>query len=328
MAKKVWAVTQLREGSLHPMSKETLAAGQRLAAATDCEVEAAVLGSGVAEVAEELSRLRLAAVRVADHANLAAYTPGAYVGLLEAAIRDAAPDVVLFPHTYQSVDYVPRLAQALGAALIAEAVSFNQVDGELRWQRPIFGGKLFSEVRVRGEGPVLATVQSGAFSADELETGTAPIEELAVEGASVTLDRELLGTEEVAGEHVDLSQAEIIVAVGRGIGSEDKMQIVEELATALGAEIGASRPVVDSGWLDRDRQIGSSGQTVAPKLYLAVGISGAIQHLVGMKGSQVVVAINKDSSAPIFGVADYGVIGDLHEILPALTETIIDAKGA
>jgi electron transfer flavoprotein alpha subunit len=328
MAKKVWTVTQLREGSLHPMSKETLAAGQRLAAVMDCEVEAVVLGSGITGVAEELSRLRLAAVRVADHANLAAYTPGAYVGLLEAVIRDGAPDFVLFPHTYQSVDYVPRLAQALGAALVVEAVSFDQVDGELRWQRPIFGGKLFSEVRVQGEGPIVATVQSGAFSADELEAGTAPVEELAVEGASVTLDRELLGTEEVAGEHVDLSQAEIIVAVGRGIGSEDKMQIVEELATALGAEIGASRPVVDSGWLDRDRQIGSSGQTVAPKLYLAVGISGAIQHLVGMKGSQVVVAINKDSSAPIFGVADYGVIGDLHEILPALTETIIDAKKA
>jgi electron transfer flavoprotein alpha subunit len=173
---------------------------------------------------------------------------------------------------------------------------------------------------------VVISVQSGAFSPDELQSGSSAVEPLAVDLPELSADREILGVEEVGGEQVDLSQSEVVVAVGRGIGSADNMGIIEELAAALGGEIGASRPVIDSGWLPRDRQIGSSGQTVAPKLYLAAGISGAIQHLVGMKGSKVIVAINKDPSAPIFGIAQYGIVGDLHEIVPALTAAIREAK--
>ena len=197
--------------------------------------------------------------------------------------------------------------------------------------RPVvegLGGKLQAQVRVKGPGTVLLSVQSGAFSADEPGGAQAPVSDLndlsdlELDLGAAQADREILGTEEVAGEHVDLSQADTIVAVGRGIGSEDNMPMVEELAKVLGAEIGASRPVIDSGWLSRDRQIGSSGQTVAPKLYIAAGISGAIQHLVGMKGSQVVVAINKDRNAPMFGVARYAVVGDLLEVIPALTQAI------
>jgi len=196
------------------------------------------------------------------------------------------------------------------------------VDGGLLWWRPILQGKMQGRVRVKGEGLVLLSVQSGAFGADQRVEGSAPVEALPGDFGSVGRDRQIVGVEEVGGSGVDLSAAERVVAVGRGVGGPEKIAPVEELAKALGAELGASRPVIDNGWLPRERQIGSSGQTVAPKLYLAVGISGAIQHLVGMKGSGCVVAINKDPSAPIFTVADYGLVGDLHEIVPALTAVL------
>jgi electron transfer flavoprotein alpha subunit len=271
----------------------------------------------------------LAAVRVADHPALASYTPGAYVGALAPALRAAAPAWVVFPHSYQTVDYFARLAQETGAGLLPEVTSFAAADAEagggLVWTRPVLGGKLTAKVRVKGEGTVLVSVQSGAFPADGVAAGSAPVEPLAV--GEIAPDREILGVEDVGGGQVDLTKAPVIVAVGRGVGGEDKLGPVRELAAALGAEIGASRPVIDSGWLPRDRQIGSSGQTVAPKLYLALGISGAIQHVVGMKGAGCVVAINKDPAAPIFTLAHYGIAGDLHELVPELTAAVREAKG-
>jgi electron transfer flavoprotein alpha subunit len=325
---KVWIVLQLRNGGVHPMSREALAAGQRLAAESGGSAEAVVLGADVAAVAEEISSLDLAAIRVIDHPALESYTPGAFVAALAAAIREHSPDAIVFPHSYQTVDYAPRLAQALDAAIVPEVVSFRHDGGQWVFRRPVFGGKLQSEVRVKDGGPTLLSVQAGAFSASDLKEGSAPVEALSTGEEDITADRELLGVEEVAGEQVDLSAADMIVAVGRAIGGTENMGLIEDLASALGAEIGASRPVIDSGWLPRDRQIGSSGQTVTPKLYVAVGISGAIQHLVGMKGSQTVVAINKDPSAPIFGIADYGIVGDLNEVVPALIEAIQEAKTA
>lgn len=183
---------------------------------------------------------------------------------------------------------------------------------------------MVSRVRVQGEGMILLSVQSGAFSADQAAAGSAPVQALTL--GEVQADRKILGVEEVAGDQVDLSKADVIVAVGRGVGGADKLDSTHQLAELLGAEIGASRPVIDSDWLPRDRQIGSSGQTVAPKLYIALGISGAIQHLVGMKGSGTVVAVNKDPNAPIFNVSDYGIVGDLHEVVPALVEVIRELK--
>lgn len=328
---KIWVVMQHRDGKLHPMSREALAAGQQLAGAEDgaSTVDAVVFGGGdgVGAVAAGLTGLDLGAVRVVDHPALADYTPGAYVGALASAVADAGVDVLVFPHTYQTVEYAPRLAQAIGGTMVPEVVSFRREAGEWIFRRPVFGGKLQSDNRVRGDGPLLLSVQSGAFSPDGLVSGSTTQETLAVT-AEIVADRELLGVEEVAGEHVDLSAADVIVAVGRGVGDGDKLAPVRELARELGGEIGASRPVIDSGWLERDRQIGSSGQTVAPKLYLALGISGAIQHLVGMKGAQTVVAVNKDPSAPIFGIADYGVVGDLHELVPALAEAVREAKSS
>ncbi len=325
MAGTIWVVVQLRDGGLHPMAREALAAGQQLAAESGGEAAAVAMGAELDAVGSQLAGLDLAAVHLFDHPALASYTPGAYVGTLAPAIEARRPALVLFPHTYQTLDYMPRLGQELGAAVVTEVTAARHDGDGWLWRRPVFGGKLQSEVRVKGEGPVLVSLQSGAFAADGLAPGSATVS--AADAGSPEPDRELLGIEEVAGEHVDLSVASAIVAVGRGIGGAERMALVEELAAALGAEIGASRPVIDSGWLPRDRQIGSSGQTVAPKLYVAAGISGAIQHLVGMKGSQVVVAINKDANAPIFVVADYGWVGDLGEFLPAFTAAVREAKG-
>lgn len=327
MANRVWVVLQHREGTFPRISWEAVAAAQKLASELGGKAEAVLLGSNVAAAAAEAARFDLAAVHVADHEALRVYTPGSFIGALAPAIQAAAPAFVVFPHTYQTVDYMPRLAQAIGAGLLPEVTSLQSADGGLVWTRPVMGGKLQSRVRVKKQGTVLVSVQSGAFPADGAARGEAPVQPLEADLSGVKPDREILGYEEVGGDTVDLTKADIIVAVGRGVGGADKMGPVESLAKALGAEIGASRPVIDNGWLPRDRQIGSSGQTVAPKLYIAAGISGAIQHLVGMKGSTVIVAINKDPGAPIFTVADYGIVGDLHEVLPALTEAVQAAKG-
>jgi electron transfer flavoprotein alpha subunit len=367
MAARVWVVPQLREGRVSRISWETVAAARRLAATQGALAEAVLLGSGLEGAAREVAGRGLAAVHVADHPALATYTPGAFIGVLAPALAAERPDFVLFPHTYQTVDFVPRLAQRTGAALLPEVTGFAAAEGggagepgqgaaaDLVWTRPALGGKLQARVRVRGAGTVLVSVQSGAFPADAADAAepagqagpaspqdpaaaaapaasgppaaVAEVKPLPVDPALAVPDREVLGYEQVTAQQVDLTKADIIVAVGRGVGGADKLGPIEELARALGAEIGASRPVIDSGWLPRERQIGSSGQTVSPRLYIAAGISGAIQHLVGMKGSSVIVAINKDPSAPIFSVADYGVVGDLHELVPALTAAVKAARG-
>jgi electron transfer flavoprotein alpha subunit len=327
MADRVWVVLQHKDGQFPRISWEALAAAQKLAGTLGTKAEAVLLGSGVGLAGTEAGRYDLAAVHVADHESLRTYTPGATIGALAPAIRAAAPAFVVFPHTYQTVDFMPRLAQEVGAGLLTEVTGFQSSGDGLLWTRPVLGGKLQSTVRVKGEGTVLVSVQSGAFPADGAARGEAGVKPLEADLSGIKPDREILGYEQVGGDKVDLTKADVIVAVGRGVGGADKMAVIENLAKALNADIGASRPVIDSGWLPRDRQIGSSGQTVAPKLYIAAGISGAIQHLVGMKGSSVIVAINKDPGAPIFTVADYGIVGDLHEILPALTEAIRAAKG-
>jgi len=338
MAQTIWAVLQLRQGEgsggspeLARASWEAIAAAQKLAAllGPEAEVEAVILGSNVSAAAERVAKKALAAVRTVDAPALATYTPGAYVAALAPAIAAERPAFVVFPHSYQSVDYVPRLAQAAGAGLLPEVTGFAGDGGAVVWTRPILGGKMQAKVRVKGEGTVLVSVQAGSFPADGAADGAAPapIRPLDVDLSTLKPDRQVLGVERVGGEKIDLTKADVIVAVGRGVGGADKMGPLEELAKALGAEIGASRPVIDNGWLPRDRQIGSSGQTVAPRLYLAIGISGAIQHLVGMKGSSTIVAINKDPGAPIFTVAHYGIVGDLHEIVPALTAAVKEAKG-
>ncbi|MEM7050654.1 MAG: electron transfer flavoprotein subunit alpha/FixB family protein [Acidobacteriota bacterium] len=322
---RVWIVPEHNGERLTRPGREALVAGQRLAADLGVKAEVLLLGADVSAVANHLAASAdLAGVHTAQHEALAVYTPGAYCDALAPAIEAASPAFVVFAHNYQTVDYFARLAQRLGAGLLPEVTAWEQ-DGEgFLWSRPILAGKMTSKVRMRGTGTVLLSVQSGAFSGDALAAGSAPVEALAL--GEVTADREILSIEDAGGNEVDLTKADVIIAVGRGVGGEDKLGPIHELAEVLGADIGASRPVIDSGWLPRDRQIGSSGQTVSPKLYIAVGISGAIQHAVGMKGSSCVVAINKDSGAPIFGMSQYGIVGDLHEVLPALTAAIRESR--
>jgi electron transfer flavoprotein alpha subunit len=259
-------------------------------------------------------------VTVVDSPALAEYTADGYVIALKALIGQLSPDLVFLPHTYQARDFAPALASRLSRPLVTDVIGLRAQDGGLVYTRPVFQGKLSADVAASGPAPHLVTFQIGAFRADAAKRGASAA---AVNTASVNVDASAIRQKpeapfKEAKQAVDLSQAERIVAIGRGIKGQEHIAIAQQLAQALGAELAASRPICDAGWLPMDRQIGSSGQTVAPRLYVALGISGAIQHLVGMKGSRTIVAINKDADAPIFEVADYGIAGDLFEVVPAL----------
>jgi electron transfer flavoprotein alpha subunit len=321
----VLVVMEQRGGSWNRMSFEALAAGQQLAAKLGTECSAAVVGKDGDALASEVASKKLAKVYAVKHDLLEHYTADGYVAALEQLITQAGPAYVLFPHTYQVRDFAPALATRLKQVLISDVISIHE--GPV-FVRQLLQGKLNADYRHTSSGPCFASIQAGTFRADAVEEGTASVE-------TFTPKIETAQLRSKPGEHfresaqtVDLTAAPVIVSVGRGIGEQENLSIVEELASALGAELAASRPICDNGWLPMERQVGSSGQTVSPKLYLAVGISGAIQHLVGMKGSKTVIAINKDENAPIFEVADYGVVGDLFEVVPALTKAVRAAKGA
>ena len=318
----VLAILEQQDGLWHRLSLETLAAAKQLAAAMNVPVSAAVLGDPPTGLGGGLHRVW--AVR---HDLLGRYTPDAFASAAEQLIRHAAPGIVLLPHTYQVRDFAPKLATRFGTTLISDCTGFRMDAGGPVFVRQLFQGKLNADVRPSGPGPFFASIQAGAFRAEEGVAGESPVEEFAP-----SLDAAAIRTKpgepfREAERAVDLTAADIIVSVGRGIREKDNIAIVEELAKALGAELAASRPICDNGWLPMERQVGSSGQTVAPKLYIAVGISGAIQHLVGMKGARTIVAINKDPEAPIFDVADYGIVGDLFEVVPELTEAIRKVRG-
>jgi electron transfer flavoprotein alpha subunit len=313
-------VAEQNEGVLNRASWEVVAAAQAL----DHQVAVAVLGAETAAPAAELAAADVAEVIRVDHPALETYTADAVVQALAQVVAARAPTVVLLPHTYQTRDFAPALATRLDRSLITDCVGIKTAAAEPVFVRPMFQGKLYADVRPLGEAPHLATMQIGAYRADAVRRGDAPapIVMAAVEIDAASIRQRPEPRFQEARQAVDLSQAERIVAVGRGIKDEKHLELVTRLATAIGAEIGASRPICDNGWLPMDRQIGSSGQTVAPKLYIALGISGAIQHLVGMKGARTIVAINKDADAPICEVADYGIVADLFDIVPALTESI------
>jgi electron transfer flavoprotein alpha subunit len=320
----ILVVAEVRDGQIHRATWETLAAAQ--GAAGGAPIVVAVLGDAVEPMAQSVDADGVAEVLAVEDPALAVYTPEAYTAALESIVSSRAPALVLLPHTYRTRDFAPRLAARLRKPLISDVVAIDGTGAEATFSRPMFQGKLVAQVRPTGPPPVLVSVQAGAFRADAMRRGgAARVERVpgAVDAGSVHQRPEPPFQE--ARQAVDLSQAERIVSVGRGIKSEENLKIVEALAQALGAEVAASRPICDNGWLPMERQIGSSGQTVAPKLYVALGISGAIQHLVGMKGSRTIVAINKDPDAPIFEVADYGIVGDLFEIVPALIAALTES---
>ena len=309
-------VGEQRSGKLNRATWEAVAAAQQ----TGEPLKIALLGSGADAAAADIAAAEAAEVIVLEAAALADYTADGYVLALKTLIEQETPASVFFPHTYQARDFAPALATRLGRALITDVTAIKKSGNGLAYVRPVFQGKLNADVEALGPTPHLVTIQIGAFRADAAKRGGSPAP---VRKVSVTVDASAIRQKpeppfQEAKQAVDLSQAERIVSVGRGIKGQEHLKIAEELAKALGAELAASRPICDAGWLPMDRQIGSSGQTVAPKLYVALGISGAIQHLVGMKGSRTIVAINKDPEAPIFEIADFGIAGDLFEVVPAM----------
>jgi electron transfer flavoprotein alpha subunit len=328
MPDSILVIVEQREGKLNRVSWETLTAGQALAAETGWTLEAAVAGSGVTSLAGEIAAKKVAQVYAIESAKLEPYTPDAFAAALKQFIASKRPKLILMPHTYQVRDFIPKLATAMGRTAISDCIGYKKESGKLLFTRQMFQGKLAANVSFTGDAPWFVTFQNGAFRGDKVEAGTspAPVETVSVEIADGVIRNKPQEVFKEAKQAVDLTQAEIIVSVGRGIKEQKNIELAKQLADALGGELAASRPICDSGWLPMDRQIGSSGQTVAPKLYLALGISGAIQHIVGMKGARTIIAVNKDSEAPIFEIADYAVVGNLFDIVPPLIEEVKKAK--
>jgi len=261
-------------------------------------------------------------VHVIEHPLLDKYTPDAATIAVRQLVENLNPRIVLFPHTYQVRDYAPKLATSMDRVLVSDVVAHKVEAGAITLVRQLFQGKVSASVKFNGEPPFFASLQAGAYRADASQPGAAHTETFAPQITPEQVRSKPLELFRESARAVDLTAADIIVSVGRGIKDPENLPLIEQLAKALNAEIAASRPICDNGWLPMERQVGSSGQTVAPKMYMAIGISGAIQHLVGMKGSKTIVAINKDPEAPIFEIADYGIVGDLFQIVPALIEAL------
>ena len=315
-------VLEENNGQIHRMGLESIAAGQRLSDEMGLTAGALVLGGNADGLADQASKYQLGEVLKVNDALLESYSADGYSEAVKQIIDQENPTYVLFGHTYQVRDYVPRLSAKLNKPFLVDNIAIRVENGQPIFTKQMFNAKLSADVEANGSGPFLVSFQSAAFSMDAVAAGSASIRE-----STVQLDTAMIRTkseppfqEEAGG--VDLTSADIIVSIGRGIGKEENIPLAVELSKALGGELAASRPVVDSGWLPSAHQIGSSGQSVSPKLYLALGISGAIQHVVGMKGSKNIVTINKDPDAPIFEISDYGVVGDILEIIPKLTEAI------
>ncbi len=320
----ILVIAEQRDGKLNRATWETIVGAQQLAKVSGAPITVLVPGAHAAAVAAELAAAQVAEIVTVEHAALEPYTPDGFTAALQAVIGQLSPAQVLLPHTYQTRDFAPKLAARLDRALVTDVTAIKTVGSDTAFVRPMFQGKLTADIVPQGPGPHFITFQIGAYRVDQVAKGSAaaPVRalEVAVDAAAIRQKPE--APFQQARQAVDLSQAERIVSVGRGIKEQTNIALAQQLAEALGAEIAASRPICDAGWLPMERQVGSSGQTVAPKLYLALGISGAIQHLVGMKGANTVVAINKDPDAPIFEIADYGIVGDLFEIVPAMINAL------
>lgn len=328
MGGEVLVFAEHQDGALVRGAYEALAAGQSIARSTGGSVAAVILGSNISGLASELAKIELGAVVAVDSPQLLTYTADGYALALRSVVEERHPYLVIFSHTYQVRDFAPKLAAALERGFISDCLSYRNGDQHLTFVRQVFQGKYNADVEVLGQPPFLVSFQAGSFREDAVTRGGAAAKVLPV---PVDLPSGKIRTKpgerfREAKQSVDLSQAEIIVAAGRGIRAPENLELVKKLAEALGGEVGASRPICDAGWLPMERQIGSSGQTVMPNLYIALGISGAIQHQVGMKGSKTIIAVNKDREAPIFEVASYAIVGDLFEIVPPLIEEIKKVK--
>lgn len=327
MANGILVYIEHVDGKINRASLEAVRAAQLIAEQTGQEISAVVLGQGIGDIANEIAGKKLNSVLTVENDWLKTYTADGVTHALRQVIEQTQPALVLLTHTYEVRDFAPKLAASMNRVLVGDCISFRIENGKAVFTRQVFQGKLAADVVPVGDTPHFVSFQIGSFRGDESEAGQASVSAL-----SVNLDADLVRQQpeerfKEAKAAVDLSQAPLIVSVGRGIKEQKNIEIVKQLAEAFGAELAASRPICDNEWLPMDRQIGSSGQTVAPKLYMAIGISGAIQHLVGMKGARTIVAINKDPEAPIFEIADYGIVGDLFNVAPQLTEAVKARKG-
>src|SRR3989441_2968939 len=324
----IFVIAEHKDNKLKPITSELLVFAQRAGRDFGQPITAVVLGSSTSTLADELKTRKIDRVMTAEDAQLAEYNPDSYVQVLKSIFEKEKPFLVLIGHTTQGMDFAPRLAVRLRQPLIAGCVEYEKQGDRLVLTRQIFNAKMNMKTAVRGEAPYFATASPGAFPGDEVESGgNAEIVNFPV-SLSGAARRKVLERVEAPKGKADLSSAPIIVSGGRGLKEKQNFNLIFELAEAIGGSVGASRPVVDAEWLPREYQVGSSGQTVSPKLYIAVGISGAIQHLVGMQTARCIVAINKDAEAPIFKVAHYGIVDDLFKVVPALTKILKDLKTA
>ncbi|MCH8011820.1 MAG: electron transfer flavoprotein subunit alpha/FixB family protein [Candidatus Marinimicrobia bacterium] len=320
---EILVVLEHNNQTIHRMSWEAIAAGQSLGKDLDLSTAILIMGSDVSTLTEETATKDVDEVLIAEHPLLETYTADGYARTLAQVVESEQPTYVILGHTYMVRDFLPKVCAILKRPLLGDNISYHIKDSRPVFIKQIFMGKLLAEVLPQGNQPYLITFQSAAFQSDSVRRGTGA----AIRNLSITLTNEIIKTrsEDPFLEttiDVDLSSADIIISVGRGIGKKENIHLVKELAEVMGAQIACSRPVVDAGWLPPYHQVGSSGQTVSPKLYFALGISGAIQHLVGMKGANNVIVINKDPNAPFFEIADYGTVGNILEIIPKLTEAI------
>ena len=322
---KILLIAEQRDAKWNKVSFETVAAAQQIAGQANATISGVVVGKGVAALAEELAGYQLDEVLLVEHDLLDQYTPDAYSTALRQLIESTKPELVLLPHTYQVRDFAPKMAASMQKGMIGDCIGYRYENGKLIFVRQMFQGRTAADVVFSGEPPWVASFQAGAFRADlaaKHASGKAVVTKVSVELKPEQIRTKPLELFREAKQAVDLTQAPILVSVGRGIKAPENIPMAEKLAKLMGGEISASRPICDEGWLPMDRQIGSSGQTVVPKLYLALGISGAIQHVVGMKGSRTIAAINKDANAPIFEFSDLGIVGDLNKILPKLSAAV------
>ncbi len=309
---------------LNKTSIEAIAAAQNIGRDLGMKSSAVIICDKDCSLTEDISGYDLEKVIVAKNEKLGQYTPDGYADALAAVIKAENPKYVVMSHTYQVRDLAPKVAARFERELVGDCIRYKADGGKLLLTRRIFLGKLDADISLGGDAPYFVSFQSGAYRGDSAEKGSAAVETRDVEVGDIRMTPEEAFQEAKAS--VDLSKSEIIVAVGRGIKSQENIDLAQKLADVLGGDLAASRPICDADWLPIDRQIGSSGQTVAPKVYIALGISGAIQHIVGMKNSGTIIAINKDPEAPIFDIADYGIVGDLFEAVPTLIEEVNKAK--
>jgi electron transfer flavoprotein alpha subunit len=315
-----------KDCQLNKASLEAIAAAQAIGKDLNLKVTAVIPCDKDCALAPEIAQYDIEKVVVAKNERLGIYTPDAYADAWTQIIKQTAAQYVIMAHTYQVRDFAPKVAARFGKEVVADCIRYVNAGGKPVFTRRIFLGKLDADVSVEGDAPYFATFQSGAYRGDNAaKGGNAQTETIEVEVGEPRMKPEEPFQE--AKATVDLSKSQIIVAIGRGIKSQENIEKAQQLADALGADLAASRPICDAEWLPIDRQIGSSGQTVAPKVYIALGISGAIQHIVGMKNAGTIIAINKDAEAPIFDIADYGIVGDIFDAMPVLIEEIKKAKG-